>query len=48
MTESFLEKAAALKTEKTATYVDADRDSKGDVYQYKLVTEDIPKRQLNL
>jgi hypothetical protein len=36
MTESFLEKAAALKQEDTSTYIDADRDSKGDVYQYTL------------
>ena len=36
MTESFLEKAAALKLEDPATFVDADRDSKGEVYQYKL------------
>ena len=40
MTESFLEKAAALKTEDPSVYVDADRDSKGEVYQYKLFKQE--------
>lgn len=40
MTESFLEKAAALKQEDTSTYIDADRDSKGEVYQYKLFKQE--------
>ena len=40
MTESFLEKAAALKQEDTSTYIDADRDSKGEVYQYTLFKQE--------
>jgi ribosomal protein L14 len=40
MTESFLEKAAALKAEDPSVYVDADRDSKGEVYQYKLFKQE--------
>ena len=40
MTESFLEKAAALKAEDPSTYIDADRDSKGEVYQYTLFKQE--------
>ena len=40
MTESFLEKAAALKLEDPATFVDADRDSKGEVFQYTLFKQE--------